>query len=527
MSIDPQARLDFIDLPRDSPGPSAREEPKVAKPNFFHEYKKKSMFLHSNQENRTALAMGFARRVGCAQLGGRKPSREARDSRERAEAPECLHPKKFSKLAKSHGELNTRQWSPAGLRGNFEFQKAGGARGESGESGESEASYGEESESNLERKFSEDICFSKKELSKDESLLSHSSGAAGDSRRQREVQAREDPSFSSSSRLQSKKFGLERDIERRRRLQRLLSESGAQAKGKLRSANKAKALKTRKKNRIRFDPFGGKAAGERKKKKPRKKGPAGVAEIKAARKSLHLKGGAKKVRTGKKEAKRARPKDLTSFLQKISKTSFKCATKKSARAKVVPFSLSGLRLLESARERRLREREKKTKRRRKGKAKARKDRKAEFLKALKMSKTLLNNTKKLFGPDRPLKARPSGKGTAGKKEKKAIDWYRQIKQISFPGFKTREENLCKKAPAKAEKAKEQPPELCKGARKAGKAPGGKNKKEEREETPGEKAEWATEAREERPQNFFVDYLRLNSRSGRNDSSFGSQQKRWV
>lgn len=426
--------LDYIEMPDladEPPEPVFAEDGsgKKTKPNFFHKYKKKSQFLNSNQENRAGLGAEFVRQREDLRSPKEVLSLYSEDEDDLLICQKIstlalnLKQKKYSKAAKSHGQLDSENFPKHDPVGNFEFQRGAlvAARAKSqipgARSGGSkrESECRPESNSNLSvnscdemvnRKCSEDIMFSKKQLSNNESLLSHSSGDQA----QPKANATNSHVLSScSDKLTSKKFRMEIEIEQRQELEKLLRKKG-RAKGRTKRAvntSRVKAPRTKKKNRLKFESFKNKTEGVRGKKrardKLRKKGHVDLGELKLNRNSLNLKNKnlffkIPKMNT-KKGKKTKKPKDLTGLINRMSKASFKSAKNKFWQLKVNPYTRSGLKLCEGPlmSDKKPRMKDKKAKRRRKGQAsRAGASRRPDFAKIVKMSKTQLNNSRKGF-----------------------------------------------------------------------------------------------------------------------------------
>jgi len=228
------ADLDYIEMPDINSNDQNTNKPqsganKKIKPNFFHNYQKKSKFLNSNQENGTSQVVEFLNRHKNLQLSMEES--ELFSDLEENSSIKMKHSlvnskfknKKFSKKVKSQGELNTPSHLMADIESNFEFQKEFPIDSLSqmeqsnmisknkidkyfNENSEEEDSVS--SSELFHRKVSDDIMFSKKELSNNESLFSYSSQENG-------------KNLNSNKRnKKSKKFKLELDIEKNQQLKR-------------------------------------------------------------------------------------------------------------------------------------------------------------------------------------------------------------------------------------------------------------------------------------------------------------------
>lgn len=430
---------------------------KKIKPNFFHKYQKKSQFLNSNQENHTGMVFDFLQRKENLQSPVADPDSFSEEENEASIGEQIpaskfnLKQMKFSKMAKSHGQLDCEHLSKNKLNGNFEFQceisETSWAKSQSRElaSNESERQSRDHFKSNnassvdslddlLNRKCSEDIMFSKKELSKDESLLSHSSG---NNERADEDRKNGNCSSSFSEKMKSKKFRMEIEIEKRQQLEKQIRNQ-TRAKGtrtkKTGNVSRTKMGKVRRKNQLKNETFKNKEKAEmgRKKKKPKekvnKKVGLDLADLGKNRKSLNLKNNGFLFKMATKNVKKSKQskklRELAGLIHKMPKASFKSSKTKFSQLKSNPYSISGMKLWEGAllREKKKRAKDKKAKKRKKGLGhkmnKMNPSQKADFKKMAKLSKTHLNNSRKMFQP--------------GKKSK--LDQTKKAKKLN-PSFK--------------------------------------------------------------------------------------------
>ena len=234
--------LEYIEMPGaaglEAEGPPA----KTPKPNFFHKYQKNSEFLNSNDVNRTRQMVQFLKKQKdlnspVSNSDATSDRNNAGFSRKELRVFPSLIEKRFAKVCRSQEELSPRQKLLPNLSGNFEFQKNtsnysngdfGSNSGDEQIQGYFEKELGSASSHHFQsdrelfggHKLSDEINFSKKELSKNESLFSYSSREHEKTKKKGAKKKKKKVCAPASREGKGKKFKLELDIEKKQKTAR-------------------------------------------------------------------------------------------------------------------------------------------------------------------------------------------------------------------------------------------------------------------------------------------------------------------